>query len=39
MTVRTGEKAKDIALEDQDGKEIHLSDLRRKSDLINLSGK
>ncbi len=35
MTIRTGEKAKDIALEDQDGKEIHLSDFRGRKVLLS----
>lgn len=35
MTVKTGEKAPDIALDDQDGKEIHLSDFSGKKVLLS----
>ena len=35
MTVRTGEKAKEIALEDQDGKEIHISDFIGRKVLLS----
>ncbi len=35
MTVQAGEKAKEFALDDQDEKEIHLSDFRGKKVLLS----
>jgi peroxiredoxin len=35
MTVQAGEKAKEIALDDQDGEEIHLSDFSGRKVLLS----
>jgi peroxiredoxin len=35
MTVRTGDKAKEFELKDQDGKDIHLSDFKGKKVLLS----
>lgn len=35
MTVQAGDKAKDFGLNDQDGKEIHLSDFKGKKILLS----
>lgn len=35
MSVKIGDKAKDFTLKDQDGKELHLSDLKGKRVLLS----
>ena len=35
MNVKIGDKAKDFTLKDQDGKELHLSDLKGKKVLLS----
>ncbi len=35
MTVKPGDKAKDFAMDDQDGNEVHLSDFRGKKVLLS----
>jgi peroxiredoxin len=35
MTVKTGDKAKDFTLKDQDGNETHLSDFSGKKVLLS----